>query len=298
MSCEVLIIGAGAAGLSAATVLGRSLRQVIVYDHGVRRNQSSRAMHAYLSRDGIDPAEFIDICKVQLRQYSSVEQRHGTAVKAEAAGRGFEVQFEDGSKQACQKLLLAAGVCDVLPEMPGISDFYGRSVHHCPYCDGWEHRGQTIAVYGADGKGPGLATMMLQWSDKIVLCTNGSQLTSKDTINLAAHGVRIRDEPILRCEGEQGKIQRLLFQSGPPLDCEALFFNTGQTRRSELVTQLGCRLDDKGSVETNEHEQSSVPGLYVAGDVSRDLQFVIMAAAEGARAGVAINAALQLEAGR
>lgn len=289
MDCEVLIIGGGPAGLSAATVLGRCLRRVQVYDQGERRNRSSHAMHCFLSRDGVSPNDFIALALRDLAAYETVSVHSGFARRASIISGGFAVQLADGETRTSRKLLLATGVRDVLPDIKGIAEFYGRSVHHCPYCDGWEHRGQAIAVVGNGDKGVGLANMMRQWSGDVTLCTNGEPAPQEAEL---AAGVMVRDEGILNCEGRNGALDRLTFETAPALECRALFFNTGQSQRSDLLSELGCSFDGKGGVEINEAEETCVPGLYVAGDASRDLQFVITAAAEGAKAAVAINNAL------
>ncbi len=295
MDCDVLIIGAGPAGLSAALVLGRCLRTVLVYNSGEPRNRSSQAMHCYLSRDGVDPKDFIAGSRRQLDVYETVSLHNGVAVSAEAIDGGFKVAFADGATRTSRKLLLATGVRDVLPKIDGLAGCYGRSVHHCPYCDGYEHRDQALAVIGDGEKGAGLARLMRQWSADVTLCANGDPVSAEHAQDLARAGVKVRLEKLRACEAKDGALERLIFADGPPLECSAVFFNTGQVQRSDLLSQLGCQFDDKGGVKTNHLEQTGVPGLYVAGDASRDLQFVVMAAAEGAKAAVAINAELLRE---
>lgn len=293
-----MIIGGGPAGLSAATVLGRCLRTVVLYDAGKPRNDWSKAVHGFLSRDGVHPRELLERARTDLSRYHTVERRNGSALEARKITGGFEVTTSDGAVRRSRKLLLATGVRDILPEIEGIEELYGRSVHHCPYCDGWEHRGEVIAVYGFDGKGEGLARLLAQWSEDVVLCTGGAPADPKHVLEMAGPGVKIRAERILRLEGWDGRLQRIVFESGPSLECQAFFFNTGQYQRSPLLEQLGCTFHSNGGVITNEREETAVPGLYVAGDASRDFQFVMVAAAEGMKAAVAINAALVNEAAR
>jgi thioredoxin reductase len=181
-------------------------------------------------------------------------------------------------------------VVDHLPEIAGVEDFYGRSIHHCPYCDGWEHRDEPLAVYGREQSGIGLARTLLLWSRDVVLCTDGpAQLSPEDHQELARHRIPVREEPVARLEGHEGVLERSVFADGQVLPRRALFFHTGQHTRSQLAASLGCTFSERGSIETDEQEMTCVPGFYVAGDASRDVQLAIIAAAEGARAAFSIN---------
>ena len=167
---------------------------------------------------------------------------------------------------------------------------------HCPYCDGWEVRDQPLAVYGKGEHGIGLALELTAWSRDLVLCTDGpSELSNDDLERLARHGVNIREEQVVRLEGTEGVLERIVFVNGDSLTRRALFFSTGEHQRSDLPAKLGCEFTDKGAVKTGECETTNVPGVYVAGDASRRVQLVIVAAAEGAEAAFAINTALLKE---
>jgi thioredoxin reductase len=167
---------------------------------------------------------------------------------------------------------------------------YGRSVFHCPYCDGWEVRDQPLAVYGRERRGYGLSIELLGWTRDVVLCSDGScRLDAAELETLARNGISVREEPIVRLEGDLGRLERIVFAGGDVLHRRAMFFTTGQTQSSRLAGQLGCRFNEKGTVRTGRYETTHVPGLYVAGDASRDVQWVVVAAAEGAEAAYAIN---------
>lgn len=293
---DAIIVGGGPAGLSAALILGRCLRRVLVCDAGHPRNSASHALHGFLTRDGIEPAELLRIAREQLRRYDSVELRAVEVTDASCFGDGFEVTLGDNTRLRCRKLLLATGVVDHLPEVAGIEDFYGRSVFHCPYCDGWEVRDQPLAVYGHGEHGRGLALELTAWSDDLVLCTDGpAGLTAEDRGRLAKHSIQVREERIARLDGADGVLERIIFTNGETLARRAIFFSTGQSQRSDLSEKLGCAFTDKGAVQTGEYETTNVPGLYVAGDASRLMQLAIVAAAEGAQAAFAINTALLKE---
>lgn len=292
---DVIIVGAGPAGLSAALMLGRSRRRVLVCDSGRPRNAASRAMHGFLTRDGIPPAEFLKIARDQLRQYETIELRDAEVTHAECKEGRFHVTLQDGVRLAARKLLIATGVVDNLPAIPGFRELYGLGVFHCPYCDGWEVRDQPLAVYGRGGRGLGLSLELTGWSRDIVLCTDGpSELAADDVSRLTRNGIAVREERIERLEGTES-VERIVFANGEALVRRAVFFTTGQTQQSELARSLGCEISEKGTVRTGKYETTHLLGLYVAGDASRAVQWVVVAAAEGAEAAFAINTDLLKE---
>ena len=293
MIYDCIVVGGGPAGLSAALVLGRCRRRVLVCDAGRPRNRRARAAHGFLTRDGIAPAELLRIAKEQLAPYDSVELRAAEVVDAVRDADGYEVWCADGSRLLCRKLLLATGVVDELPAIDGIEPLYGVSVHHCPYCDGWEWRDQAIAIYGRGEQAAGLAQALTAWSRDLLLCSDGpAELPDRTMERLESLGIPVREERVVRLEGRDGKLQRIVFERGAPAERRALFFSTGQHQASPLAARLGCAFTERGAVATGKCEATNVPGLYVCGDASKEVQFVVVAAAEGAEAAVAINKAL------
>lgn len=291
---DVIIVGGGPAGLSAALILGRACRQVVLFDHGHYRNHAARHLHGFLSRDGINPMELLDIAREQLAPYSTVRvERAEVQTAAQRADNGFRVTTADGRTFEARYLLLATGVVDNVPEIDGIAECYGRSVFHCPYCDGWEVRDQPVAIYGCEQRAFGLALELTGWTKDIVICSDGScGIEHEGLEKLARNGIRVREEPVERLEHNNGQLQRVIFKSGEPLERCAMFFTTGQTQASVLARAMGCAFNEKGTVRTGPYEMTSVPGLFVAGDASRAVQWVVVAAAEGAEAAYAINQAL------
>jgi thioredoxin reductase len=293
LTYDCIVVGAGPAGLSAALMLGRCRRNVLVSDTGEPRNERAAGLHNYLTRDGIAPAEFLRLARAEVERYPSVEFREVEVLDATRSPDGFRVVCADGRQLSSRKLLLATGVVVELPQIDGLATLYGTSVHHCPYCDGWEWRDQPVAIYGRGEEGLALALGLTAWTEDLVLCTDGpSELSQENLEQLSSEGIEVRQEPVARLEGKNGYLEQVIFRNGESLHRRALFVCCGQHQRSALARKLGCRFTNKGAVVTGSCEATDVPGLYVAGDASREAQFVIVAAAEGAEAGMAINKAL------
>jgi thioredoxin reductase len=294
---DVIIVGGGPAGLSAALMLGRCRRSVLLFDTRAPRNAAALALHGYLTRDGIPPAEFLRLARKELETYETIEVRDGDVVSAECEADGrFAVTLKDGQRFQSRKLLLATGVCDNLPDIPGFKELYGRSIFHCPYCDGWEVRDQPIAIYGRGERAVGLALELTAWSRDLVVCTDGpSEMEAKGLQRLERNGITVREEQIKSLEGSDGVLSRIVFHGGTTLPRRAVFFTTGQYQRSGLLEHLGCEFNEKGTVMTGKYETTHISGLFVAGDASRKVQWVVVAAAEGAEVAFAINTDLLKE---
>ena len=292
---DAIVVGGGPAGLSAALMLGRCRRRVLVCDSGQYRNAASHAVHGFLSRDCIPPSELLEIARQQLDRYG-VQLRHVTVREIKRRRANFVVGLQTGEKIETRKVLLATGVVDRLPDIGNVRDFYGTSVHHCPYCDAWEHSDEALCVYGRGRPAVGLAMSLKTWSADVVVCTDGpSGMKSKDIQNLIKYSIPLRTQRIDRLEGRDGKLERVVFKKGPPLDRAAMFFNTGQDQRCELAERLGCTFTKKGVVQTDKLERTCIPGLFAVGDCARNAQFVAVAAAQGTIAAEAINIELQQE---
>jgi thioredoxin reductase len=207
----------------------------------------------------------------------------------------FEVFLSDGVTESSRYLLIATGVSDVLPPIADIDRCYGRSVFHCPYCDAWEWSGRRLTVYGQGTGGVKLALSLRTWSDQVLLCTNGSRLDAKSRSRLERNGVATRTDAIAALDHADGLLTAIRFRSGPPALADALFFTTSQHPQCDLAVSLGCALNHRGTVKTGTLSETNIPRVFVAGDASRDAQFVVVAAAEGVKAAMAINQALQRE---
>lgn len=294
-TCDVVIVGGGPAGLSAALVLGRCCRRVLVVDAGNPRNIRSHGVHGFISREGCAPAELLALTRAQLSPYS-VTVREGTVMTVERDGDGFKSTLLDGSTACSRKVLLATGVVDKLPSWDGIEQFYGTSVHHCPYCDGWEHADGRIAVHGRGKGGAALSLLMKTWTRDVVFCSDGpARLHAEEREDLKKNGIDVYEKKIQRLEGTLGRLERIVFEDGTAIPRTGLFFSTGNVQRSMLAKAIGCTLTPKGAVRAGRDQRSSCPGIFVAGDAAEDSHYVIVAAAEGAKAAMHINAELSQE---
>ncbi len=196
----------------------------------------------------------------------------------------------------CRKLLIASGLFDQLPEIPGIADFFGISVFQCPYCDGWELRGKPLAAYGKRKRGLEMARALTAWTRDIVLCTDGpAGFSTSVRAELRRNHIQLCEERISGLEGARGKLRAILLKNGRTLPRAALFFDTTSSGQSHLAESLGCKFTKRGGIKATGYEATSVPGVFVAGNIIKDVQLAIVAAAEGARAAFGINKALTRE---
>jgi thioredoxin reductase len=291
---DVIVVGGGPAGLSAALMLGRCRRRVLVCDQGHPRNRQSRALHGYLTRDGIAPLDLQALGRSELARYGVQVLRAGV-IDAVREKRGFRVTLGDGQRASSRFLLLATGVADDLPPVPGLEACYGRSAHHCPYCDAWEWRDRRLAVLGGGGSAVRLALSLKTWSADVALCANGQRVDRRVRDRLARNDVAVRTPPVASLQHEAGCLRAIAFRDGDTLPCDALFFVSLQHPQCNLAERLGCARSPHGTVHAGRLSETDVAGVFVAGDLSRDARFVVIAAAEGVKAAVAINQALQRE---
>ncbi len=292
---DVIIIGGGPAGLNAAVVLGRCNRKVLLFDHGEQRNRYSHGMHNYLTRDDITPKEFLQISQKELKKYG-VKVLRAEVKHATKNDENFVVVDAKEKLYYSKKLILATGLTDNIPEIKGVNKFYGKSVYHCPYCDGWENNNKAIGVYAKSKNGVDVALALTAWTSKITLYTDGKKyLKQQDKDLFAKKNIDIISEPIEALEGNRSQLKNIVFANGNKSFCEALFFSNGYHVQCHLVESLGCKVGKNNIAITNKSQQTNVSGLYVAGDISKDVHFVVVAAAEGAKAAVYINKELTKE---
>jgi len=301
---DVLIVGAGPAGLAAALTLGRCCRRVLLADGGPPRNECSPGVHGFLTRDGIKPVELLHLSQEQLKPYETVTHQCLSIdhLKPLKAGRGFEAHGRRTDTDAAfrctaRRVLLCTGVADVLPPLPGFRELWGVGVLHCPYCHGYEVRQQPLAVYGQGKAVTGLALLISRWSADVVVLTDGpGHLSDNARRRLRRQGIRVREEKISRLIGGPGRGLRCVqFENGEELERAALFLHAPQHQRSELAAVLGARLMTSGAVWVDKNAQTTVRDLFAAGDTTPGQQQALVAAAEGNKAGMCLNENLTRE---
>jgi thioredoxin reductase len=293
---DTIIVGGGPAGLSAALILGRCRRRVLLYDDDSARNRVSRGIHGFVSQDGIPPDEFRRRAHAELSVYG-VQIRAGKVVEAARLDDGFELRAEPGGRATTRKLLLATGVQDELPALPGARELYGRGLFPCAYCDGWEFRDRALAAYGSGPSSAEFALGLTTWSRDVILFTDGGEEpAAEDRARLTRYSVALRPEHVRAFEGGERGLEAVILENGDRLPRDAVFLHLGQRLAAPpLAAVLGCELEEGGPVRTFEKQTTNVPGLYLAGDAAHDVKFAIVAAAHGARAAHEINQALRAE---
>ncbi|MBG6182379.1 thioredoxin reductase [Arthrobacter sp. CAN_A214] len=304
---DVVIIGGGAAGLSAAVTLGRALRSVLVIDAGQPRNAPAAGVHGFLSRDGMSPLELLSIGREEVSTYGGVILQ-GTAVSARAlhsqAGElqpwksGFEVLLEDGGPVTARRLLLTTGLVDELPDIPGLREQWGHGVVHCPYCHGWEVRNRPIGVLASGPMATHQALLFRQWSADVTLFLNDAGTpTEEEWEKLAARSIRVVEGAVREVQADAEGVTGVVLESGRAFALGALVVGPRLTARSPVATSLGLLTKEHllgmgASLETDARGATAVKGVWAAGNATDLVAQVISSAAGGVASGAAINADL------
>lgn len=285
---DVLIVGGGAAGLTAALVLLRARRFVAVVDAGAPRNAPASHMHGFLSRDGMSPAALLAAGREEIAGYG------GIVIDGTVAGiePGFAVRLVDGRTFGARSILIATGLTDEIPEISGVRERWGRDVLHCPYCHGYEVRDQPLGVLGGTAEAVGHAVLIRQWSKDVILFPHTDSLTDQDRELLEARGVSVASGTVSRLVVENDRLQGVQLLDGALVPRSAVFVRPRLRPNSALLTSLRCETDDEGWTRHDAGGRTSTPGVYVAGNAADPRAQVITAAGQGSAAAIAINSDL------
>jgi thioredoxin reductase len=292
---DVVIVGGGPAGLSAALVLGRARRRVLVVDAGRPANRVSGAISGLLGRES-SPMALRRAGRHQLRKLPNVEIVEGEVLDVEARADGVSVAVASSKgveRVESRALLFAHGLRYEPPAIPGLDKLWGKSVFHCAFCDGWEVAGQPIALHAREDGAARLALLMRGWSDDVLLCTDGPDgLSDDERETLTAAGVRIREERIARLDSRGKQLTQIVFEDGPPEQRTALFVRPRRSQPTRLAEQAGLEVGDDGLIAADASGRTDVHRVYVAGDSSAPVRSVAIAIGSGSRVGTAMAADL------
>ncbi len=286
---DVLVIGGGAAGLSASLVLSRARRSVLVVDAGAPRNAPAATMHGFLSRDGMPPAELLAAGRAEVTGYGATIVAGTVTELVRCAPSGFQALLDDGRRVTARKVLVTTGLHDELPDIPGLAERWGKDVLHCPYCHGWEVRDQQLGVLWNGPESVRYAQIVRQWTPDLVLFAPKDTLTPADRSELVARAIGVVEGVVERVVVRDDTLTAIAMVDGRSIPRQAVFVPPRFVPNHALLTGVGCDLDEQGWVVTGPNGTTSLPGLWAAGNVSNARAQVITAAGEGSAAAIAIN---------
>lgn len=297
MDYEVVIVGGASAGLSAALALGRSARKTIVFDSGNPRNKPASHAHNLFTRDGTPPLDLLKIAKEQLEQYTAVSFQHGSIKNIRKEDGRFLVTADNDQQLTSRRIILATGLSDVLPDIKGFRQLWGRKIIHCPYCHGWEAKGKPMGLLMNGSVAEHMVTMVYQLNKELHLFTNGpSEISAEAKKWMEERNIAITEQPLTALvDDKDGLIMQ--FSDGTQRRFSAVYARADRYQfHNELAIQLGCKLTEEGAVAVDEAQTTSVTGVYAVGDLAHPTAHqVIMAAASGTKAGIACNNGLIME---
>jgi len=294
MIYDCAIVGGGPAGLNAALVLGRAKRNVMLLDSGKPRNRVAHESHGYLTRDRIQPAEFRKIAYEEVHHYPSVESKQVVVETVNRTTDGFELSLSSGEVIQARKLLLAAGLKEVLPDIAGVHDFYGKSLFNCPFCDGWEHRDQPLVIVSDNPHLFHSIKLLYNWSKQLTVCTNGKRiLDDEQQSQLKERGIEVIEQSIAAFSGTNGQLERVQFTDGSHIECSGGLIAPQWIPNISFQEELGYESTELGGIVTNPMGKTTVDGVFAAGDSAYVMPSqLIFAAASGSKAAAAVLADL------
>jgi len=291
---DCIVVGGGAAGLSAALVLGRARRRTLVVDEGKQSNLAAHGIGGLLGHDGRPPAQLYEAGRAELAAYPSVLVRRGEVTSGHADGDCFVIESSDGSRERTRRVLLATGMEYRPPEIPGLDALWGRSAFHCPFCHGWEVRDQPLAVLADGERAMHMALMLRGWTEDVVVLTNGpAGLDAVQRGQLAAAGVAVEERPVAEFISHAGELDAVAFADGAQLARRGVLVATTMHQRSDLAAQLSVAAAPPGplaadAITIDPFHRTSVPGVFAAGDLSVQMPQVAAAIAAGSLAAAAV----------
>ncbi|MDZ5712640.1 NAD(P)/FAD-dependent oxidoreductase [Jeotgalibacillus haloalkalitolerans] len=294
MLLDCAVIGGGPAGLNAALVLGRSRRKTVLFDDNKPRNAVTQESHGFITRDGIDPQEFKRIGQEELSKYPDVSIERQRVQRITKVDGQFSVEAEGGEVFQAKKVILATGFKEALPDIPRVHEFYGKSLFGCPFCDGWELKDRPLAIIAEDQKAVHMAKLVSNWSEGLIIFTNGHQvISSAEKALLASKGIVVNEKKITSLIGKEGQLEKIQLEDQTEVLRKGGFVASEWKQAATFEYDLGYQLNEQGGIETDRMQRTKTPGVFACGDtrISGASQ-LIMAASEGSMAAIAVNAEL------
>lgn len=293
---DVIIIGGSYSGLSAGMSLGRSLRNVLIIDNGKPCNRQTPHSHNFVTHDGKTPSEISKLAKKDVEKYNSVSFYNGTVAKTQKTSEGFKIETSSGEKFNSKKLIIASGVKDVMPDIPGFAECWGISVIHCPYCHGYEVKNEVTGILSNGDMAYEFSKLIFNLTKSLTLFTNGkASLTDEQIKKLAQNKINLIEDEIEKIEHDNGSVQKIIFKNGKEVSLKALYAKIPFEQNINVSSDLGCELTEQGFIKVDMMQKTNVPGVFACGDNVTMMRSVANAVAQGNFTGAVVNKELSDE---
>jgi len=288
MLLDCAIIGGGPAGLSAALVVGRGRKQVIVFDDELPRNRVTHESHGFITNDGMTPFEIRQAGEADLQKYPHIKIKRCRIVDIQKKEENFTLLTHEGDTFEAKKIILATGLQDILPEIEGIHDVYGKTLFSCPFCDGWELKDKALALIAENQRALHMAKLLSNWTKDLIVFTNGHMLAEEDKTLLTAHSIQVIDVPIVSIDHDNGQLRSLQLSNGEIVNREGGFVASEFKQSAPFAEKLGCQMTKNAGIETDIFGRTTVSGVFACGDNLGGPAQLVLAAAAGSQAGMGV----------
>ncbi|AYJ90438.1 NAD(P)/FAD-dependent oxidoreductase [Bacillus safensis] len=288
MLLDCAIIGGGPAGLSAALVVGRGRKQVIVFDDELPRNRVTQESHGFITNDGMTPFEIRRAGEADLQKYPNIKIKRSRIVDIQKKEERFTLLTHEGDTLKAKKIILATGLQDILPEIEGIHDVYGKTLFSCPFCDGWELKDKALALIAESQRALHMAKLLSNWTKDLIVFTNGHVLAEEDKVLLTAHSIQVIDVPIVSIGHDNGQLRSLQLANGETVEREGGFVASEFKQSAPFAEKLGCQMTKNTGIETDILGRTTVSGVFACGDNLGGPAQLVLAAAAGSQAGMGV----------
>lgn len=288
MLLDCAIIGGGPAGLSAALVVGRGRKQVIVFDDELPRNRVTQESHGFITNDGMTPFEIRRAGEADLQKYPNIKIKRSRIVDIQKKEERFTLLTHEGDRFEAKKIILATGLQDILPEIEGIHDVYGKTLFSCPFCDGWELKDKALALIAENQRALHMAKLLSNWTKDLIVFTNGHVLVEEDKVLLTAHSIQVIDVPIVTIDHDNGQLRSLQLANGETVKREGGFVASEFKQSAPFAEKLGCQMTKNAGIETDILGRTTVSGVFACGDNLGGPAQLVLAAAAGSQAGMGV----------